>query len=150
MANSMISQITLPNTDTYNIQNTFYGTSSTSASTAAKAVTSSNFSLGAGNMITVLFSTANTAAALTLNVNSTGAAAVYYNGAATSSSNQLIWAANEVLQFIYDGTYWVFVSKSISSGGADVEEYTDEEIASLVLETPSGITPISSAAGVNF
>lgn len=90
MANSMISQITLPNTDTYNIQNTFYGTSSTSASTAAKAVTSSNFSLGAGNMITVLFSTANTAAALTLNVNSTGAAAVYYNGAATSSSNQLL------------------------------------------------------------
>ena len=44
----------------------------------------------------------------------------------------------------------MFVSKSISSGGADVEEYTDEEIASLILETPSGITPISSAAGVNF
>ena len=88
--------------------------------------------------------------ALTLNVNSTGAAAVYYNGAATSSSNQLLWTANEVLQFIYDGTYWVFVSKSISSAGADVEEYTDVEIASLVLETPSGITPINSAAGVNF
>lgn len=51
-----------------------YGTSSTAAGTAAKAVTCANFELEAGNEITVKFTTANTSAAkVQLNVNSKGA-----------------------------------------------------------------------------
>ena len=51
-----------------------YGTSSTAAGTAAKAVTCANFELEAGNEIIVNFTTANTSAAkVQLNVNSKGA-----------------------------------------------------------------------------
>lgn len=85
----------------------FSGTSSTAAGTAAKVASSTNFALAAGVTVTVRFSNANTTTgAVTLNVNSTGAKTVYVNGAATSSSNQLIWAANANITFTYDGTYW--------------------------------------------
>lgn len=82
------------------------GTCSTAATTAAKVVTSANFSLVSGATITVYFSTANTKAdaALTLNVNSTGAKTIYVAGAATSSTNQLVWVAGSSITFTYDGT----------------------------------------------
>lgn len=84
------------------------GTCSTAATTAAKAVTSAGFSLATGSAVTVYFSTANTKAdaALTLNINSTGAKTIYVAGAATSSTNQLLWVAGSSITFVYDGTYW--------------------------------------------
>lgn len=84
------------------------GTCSTAATTAAKVVTSTNFSLVTGSTVTVYFSTANTKAdaALTLNVNSTGAKTIYVAGAATSSTNQLLWVAGSSITFTYDGTGW--------------------------------------------
>ena len=92
----------------------WYGTSSTSASTQAKSVTCSNYVLNTGNIISVYFSTANTytSAKITLNVNSTGAKDIYYNGSVTSSSNQLTWAAGEQITFVYSGSYYYFLSKS--------------------------------------
>lgn len=88
----------------------YSGTCSSSASAAEKVVTCTNFpALAAGVTVTVRFSIANTKAddsALTLNVNSTGAKTICVNGANTSSSNQLLWAANANISFTYDGTYW--------------------------------------------
>lgn len=67
------------------------GTCATAAGTAAKAVTCAGFTLNSGATITVRFTTANTsAAALTLNVNSTGAKTIYAAGAATAATNQLL------------------------------------------------------------
>ena len=84
------------------------GVQSTAAGTAAKVVTCANFpTLVQGATVTVYNTTANTsAAAITLNVNSTGAKTIYVAGAATSASNQLLWAANSTITFTYDGTYW--------------------------------------------
>lgn len=91
-----------------NKQVAFSATSSTGATTAAKVAACTNFPpLAAGVTVTVRFSTANTSSgAITLDVNSTGAKTVYVNGAATSSSNQLLWATNANVTFTYDGSYW--------------------------------------------
>lgn len=93
---------------------TWYGTSSTAATTAAKTSTIANFKLRPGAIVNITFSTANTKVdtALTLNINSTGAKTIYVNNAATSSTNTLVWSANETLTFVYSGSYWFFLGRS--------------------------------------
>ena len=80
-----------------------YGTCSTAAATVAKVVTIDNFSLETGAEISVKFTVTNTADNPTLNVNSTGAKAIYYRGAAISKG---YLAANRTYKFSYDGTSW--------------------------------------------
>jgi len=91
---------------------TWYATCSTTYSTAAKVASCSNFSLSTGAIVSVAFSADNTADAPTLNVNSTGAKSIYVNGSVTSSSNQLLWNAGDVLTFIYDGTQYHLIARS--------------------------------------
>ena len=96
---------------------TWWGTSSTSASTAEKVVACEGFSLAKGAVISVLFSTANTAAAPTLNVNSTGAKRVYVGTSLpNSTTNTLKWSANTILTFAYDGTYFRYLSARTPGG----------------------------------
>lgn len=94
--------------------NTWYGTSSTPASTSAKTSTIDNYVLTKGSLVTIAFSTANTyvSGALTLNINSTNDKYIYYNNAQTSSSNTLTWEANSVLTFMFDGTYYHYIGSS--------------------------------------
>ena len=56
-------------------------------------------------MVTVKFSTANTAANPTLNVASTGAKAIYYNGAAIDAKK----LQGRTYSFVYDGSYWQLI-----------------------------------------
>lgn len=104
-------------------QKTWYGTSSTGATTQAKVVTCSGFYLQTGAIISVAFSTANTytSAKITLNVNNTGAKDVYYNNAVTSSTNTLKWDVGEQVTFIYNGTGYYFVTKSKGGAVTDVQ-----------------------------
>lgn len=104
--------------DEINARKAVYGTCSTAAGTAAKAVTCANFQLFTGARIAVKFSTASTVAAPTLNVNGTGAKAVWYNNAVASSSNPVLWGANATLNFVYDGTEWVLDEKPPSYSAA--------------------------------
>jgi hypothetical protein len=83
-----------------------YGTCSTAAATAAKTVAISGFVLEVGATATVKFSYTNTAENPTLNVNSTGAKPIYYNGAAIVTSYLV---ANRVYTFVYDGTNYLVV-----------------------------------------
>lgn len=83
-----------------------FGSCSTAAGTAAKVVSCTGFVLASGSRITVKFTTTNTAANPTLNVNSTGAKAIKYRGS-TISAGYL--AANRVYTFIYDGTDYELV-----------------------------------------
>jgi len=94
---------------------TWYGTSSTAAGTAAKTSTIANYVLTVGAVVSITFSTANTAGAITLNVNSTGAKDISYNGSVTSTTNQLLWDAGETVTFIYSGSAYCFVAKSKNS-----------------------------------
>lgn len=90
-----------------------YGSCSTAAATAAKTVTVSNFSLETGARISVKFGYANTVASPTLNVNSTGAKAIYWHGGAIPSSQY--WAAGSVLEFVYNGTQWDLVGIAVDN-----------------------------------
>lgn len=113
--------VTLPSSGVVNHSHTFdgwefdienagteFGTCSTAAGTVAKVVTITpgTFHLTTGAMVTVKFTTTNTAANPTLNVNSTGAKAIYYRGAAVSAGTL---AANHVYTFVYDGTRYNLV-----------------------------------------
>ena len=98
---------------------TWYGTCSTAASTQAKVVTCSNYSLLAGSIISVLFSTDNTAAAVQLNVNGTGAKSVSVGTTSTSATNNVLkWSANTLVTFIYDGSIYRYIS---SVSAADIQ-----------------------------
>lgn len=81
-----------------------YVTCSTAAGTAAKTASLTGFALFTGATITVKFTYGNSVASPTLNVNSTGAKAIYFNGSAISSSLYYTWGANYVAEFVYDGT----------------------------------------------
>lgn len=78
-----------------------YGTCSTAAGTAAKTVALSNYVLVTGALVTVKFTVTNTAANPTLNVNSTGAKAIYYRGSAVPAA---ALQANATYVLVYDGT----------------------------------------------
>lgn len=89
----------------------FYTTSSTTAATAAKTTeTVSGYTLRAGNIISVKFTNANTANAPTLKVGSTRAKAIWYKGAITSASNQLLWNAEDIVTFVYNGSIYEAIS----------------------------------------
>ena len=88
----------------------FYGTCSTAANTAAKVVSCPDFSLAAGVRVAVKFTNSNTAANVTLNVNSTGAKNVYLYG--TMRWTGTPWQAQEIVEFIYDGTNYQMLGKS--------------------------------------
>lgn len=109
-----------------------HGTSSTAASTATKVVTCTDATeLYAGLTVCVTFSTANTAASPTLNVNSLGAKSIYINGAAASSSNYFLWGAGAIIQFMYNGTYWIPLGHPCSYYG------TSSTAAATVAKTSS-------------
>ena len=87
-----------------------YATSTTGAGTAAKVATIdpavTGYALYKGASVAVTFSTANTAATPTLNLNSTGAKQIRsYTGAALSEA-EYKWAAGATVDLVYDGTYW--------------------------------------------
>ena len=87
-----------------------YAISSTAKGTANKQATISpalaNYELVQGAAITVKFTTENTAANPTLNINSTGAKPIKtYSGAALSES-EYKWDAGSTMTFVYDGTNW--------------------------------------------
>ena len=98
---------------------THYGTCSTAAGTAAKTVALSGFVLGTGARVQVKFTNANTNTSATLNVNNTGAKAIYdQNGKITADAIK----ANGLYEFVYDGTYW----RMLNGGGTTYAEGISE------------------------
>ena len=99
------------------IREIYYGTCSTPAGTAEKAITTDgNWKLEVGNTFMVLFSESNTASNPTFNVNNTGAKSVWYNqGVITTSNLSYAGYANRPQLFMYDGTNYVWISHSTDS-----------------------------------
>ena len=113
-----------------------FGTCSTAAATAAKAVTVdapiASTGLFAGLTVCVKFSNGNSSDNPTLNVNSTGAKDIMSYGATPATT----WQAGQVITFVYDGTNWVI---------AGFDAYTKEQsLSSATAEaigTATGTTP---------
>ena len=85
---------------------THYGTCSTAAGTAAKTVACAGFVKVTGARICVKFAVTNTASSPTLNVNSTGAAPIYYRG---SAINPGFLGKDRVYQFIFLADHYELV-----------------------------------------
>lgn len=91
-----------------------YGTCSTSGSVTAKIVNCDEFTtLETGASIRVKFSYANTATSPTMNVNGTGAKSIKKYG--TTGSMRYMWYTGEVVDFVYDGSYWVMVDGGVAT-----------------------------------
>ncbi len=94
-------------------------TSSTAAGTAAKVATTTggDFVLAAGKSVLVTFDSANTlAAALTLNVDDTGAVAIVDEaGNAVSTTHRAYFPAGVQIEFVYDGTNFVYKNRVVTA-----------------------------------
>lgn len=128
---------TIP-TDTWKV---YYGTCTTAAATKDKAVTvasDQNFSLRVGTIVGVKFSNTNTYSSattspITLNVNSTGAKNIWYNTTHSGAGNTGTLStpygvANRYIYYMYDGTYWVWVSHGLDANNT----YTAASAAPLM------------------
>lgn len=94
-----------------------YGSSSTAAGTAAKVATIANYKLVTGALVLIEFTTTNTASNPTLNISSTGAKAIYYNGVAVISS---YLKAQHIYMLRYNGTQYDIVG-DIDTAGTDTK-----------------------------
>lgn len=121
-----ISQIKLPDNNTYNFKDTlarglkmYYGLCTSAGDTAAKVVTvgaDQDFKLTVGALLMVKFTKSNTASNVTLNVNGTGAKGIYYNNAIfTGTSDSVCGYANANFIYMYGGTNWIWVGRGANS-----------------------------------
>lgn len=121
-----ISQIKLPDNNTYNFKDTlargvkmYYGLCTSAADTSAKVVTvgaDQDFKLTVGALLMVKFTKSNTASNVTLNVNSTGAKSIYYNKAVyTSTSTIVCGLANGHIVYMFGGTNWIWVGHGVDN-----------------------------------
>lgn len=106
-----------------------YASSSTAASTAAKTASTSggDFTLESGASVIVKFTNGNTASNPTLNVDNTGAKAIYMNGAAIDTDLE----ENGTYLFAYNGTQFDLVG-GVGGGG----------------KLPGSITPASDSVSI--
>lgn len=105
----------------------FYGTCSTAAATAAKVVACTGFALTTGSRITVVFDNVNNADSITLNVNNTGAKAVYCYGEAMTYNLFKIPRKTGV-DFVYNGTNWVYCGQESYVSQTNTTEDSDRRI----------------------
>lgn len=124
----------------------FYTTCSTAAGTAAKTAACTPFALVTGAIITVKFTVTNTAANPTLNVNSTGAKAIYYRGAAIAAG---YLAAGRTYTFVYNGTQYELIGDINVNSDTKVTQTvrtTAGEFPILVRGTTAGTTTTTTTA----
>jgi len=100
-----------------------YGTCTSSSGMTTKEVVLPGFVLETGTRIYVKFTYSATIASSTvgtafkLNVNNTGAKALFVNGANSSSFYPMLWKAGAICEFIYDGTNWNLIAPHILNSG---------------------------------
>ena len=101
------------------LNGTFYGECSTDGSLEIKTTNISGFALAKGVAVYIRFINANTAtpSLLKLNISNTGDIAIKKYGIVALDPNTKI-AAGSVINFVYDGTNWIWVGNAtiVSSG----------------------------------
>ncbi len=120
-------------------QGLFYATCSTSSSTAAKVAACAGFSLSTGAAVAVKFTNTNTVSSPTLNVNGTGAKSIKKYG--STGPDTYMWNAGAVVEFFYDGTYWVMVNGTT----ATTTYYGLTKLSSSVSSTSTTLAATPSA-----
>lgn len=118
-----------------------YGECTTARSTVAKVVSCSGFVLKKGSRIAIRFTdTGNSnpsSGNLTLNVNGTGAKTIvdgHANKTILTYANGSYFYNNLVAEFVYDGTYWVYMNRDANT------TYTGATLKTGAAKTGSGTT----------
>ncbi|MCR5284860.1 MAG: hypothetical protein K6D95_04625 [Treponema sp.] len=141
-----------------------YAVCSTAAATVAKVCACAGFALITGSEITVKFSVTNTASNPTLNVNATGAKAIYYRGSAITPG---LLAQNRSYTFRYNGTQYELIGEALlnASGSAaglmsaadktkldgiasDINTQVAAKVASSAIGAANGVASLDSAGKV--
>lgn len=105
-----------------------YGTCSTAASTAAKVVTLSSYSLVVNGIVAVKFTNAVPASA-SLNINNKGAKAILYRGSAITDG---VIAAGDIGVFIYNGTNYILLTTDTEKAKKDLTNIDNATFKSKV------------------
>lgn len=123
----------------------WFGTSSTAADTVQKEVSIPSItSLKAGQLIIVLPTVTSTVADSTLKLNSFDAYPMRYgNAAITTSTDSIVWSANYPSVFVFDGSYWIFLTHGYDSNNT----YSSMSVAEGTTGTS---TKARSIAAVNL
>jgi len=141
---SAISKIKISEKDYQIIGSPRYANCATAANTASKQANlvddNPTLVLETGVRISVRFANANTAKSPTLNINNTGAKAIYWQGEPIASGQH--WQANDTLDFVYNGAQWDLVSKAlpIENGGGENSLVINEGTATGDYSIASGTT----------
>ena len=101
-------------------------TCSTAAATVAKTATLSSYAKVANSTVSVKF-TYDVPASATLNINSTGAASIYYQGAAIKAG---VIKAGDIATFVYSTQYHLVGIDRSCSDAAEIENLRDDVYAS--------------------
>lgn len=117
----------------------YYGTCDTAASTAAKVVTCSGFVLETGAHISVKFTYSSNKSNPTLNVNGTGAVSIRNLLSVTNA--RYFWQDGEVVDFVYDGTYYLLVR----SGTASTTWYGLTKLSNDVTSTSTALAATANS-----
>ena len=102
-----------------------YGTCTTAEATAAKVVSLGSYTLTTGGIVAVKF-TYGVPASATMNINSRGAKAIYFKGAAITAG---VIKAGDTATFVYNGSQYHLLAVDSAS---DYEPLTTSEIQSIV------------------
>lgn len=100
--------------DKSDVTNIAYGTCTTAGNVSEKVVTldgNDNWTLKKGAIIMVKFTNSNSASNVTLNVNGTGGKQIWY-GTSVHTGNSAVVSGEQgrYHMYVYDGTYWAWVS----------------------------------------
>lgn len=95
----------IPDEIDYTFDKPYFGVCETAAATQEKVVTCDEFRLEKGALLAVQFTYANTASSPSMNVNGTGAIAICGTNGYYVNAN--MWTANQVVHFVYNGTWWI-------------------------------------------
>jgi hypothetical protein len=120
---------------------TYFATCDTAAATQAKVAVCEGFVLEKGCAVNVQFTYGQTYnGEPTLNVGGTGAIAIKRGSATTGIRYQ--WSAYEVVQLVYNGTYWVEVNGQI----ATTTYYGPTKLSTSLASTSTSLAATASAA----
>lgn len=116
----------------------------TAGDTSAKTVTAAGYVLPAtGGSVKIKMANRNTVANATLNINSTGAKPLYYNGQRAGVGNT--WDTNEIIEVFYDGAKY----QAYNVAGCNGDGVFDISAYNLTDGQPTPYEDLAAALGPN-
>lgn len=154
--NSIIEKVKDTDSGNNRIAHTFYCTCSTAAGTAQKDATPADSCVFNANMlitgvtVSVKFTYSNTHATPTLKVGTATAKQIMAYGTTKSGTSATAsWYAGAVVNFTYDGTYWLQNDYKVDTGEVNQNAFSNVKVGSTTIAADSKTDTLELAAGSN-